>query len=234
LAQNNKSSDSDRKVQASAFAEQMSLCMLGTEGLKIGDEVQCEVQLVKDYGIIAKMVGVEGNVQTGFILNDHKFGQKYKSGQSLTCRVLDIDISKKIADLKEVETSKSHTQKDFKLDQTQKGIVELNKDGYIVVSLKSCRTTLGICLNNNFNQDQESLSAFEIGEQIEVIAVKKSKGGFFELVKVDKDAEAPKKSSQNSTSLAELKEGIKLNGQIKSIKQQCIYVQLPKSQNNLK
>jgi len=58
----------------------MSICMLGAEGLRIGDEVECEVQLVKDYGIIAKLNRVEGNVQTGFILNDHKLAQKYKPG----------------------------------------------------------------------------------------------------------------------------------------------------------
>jgi len=83
--------------------------------------------------------------------------------------------------------SKTGTKKEFKLDQRQKGIVELNKDGYLVVSLKASRAALGVCLNNNFNQDQDSQTNFEIGEEIEVIAIKKSKGGFFELIHVEKE-----------------------------------------------
>ena len=57
---------------------------------------------MKDYGIIAKIKAEEtSTVQTGFIMNDQKAHSKYKQGQSLRCRVLDIDPVKKIADLSE-------------------------------------------------------------------------------------------------------------------------------------
>lgn len=45
-------------------------------GLNLGQEIDANVQLVKDYGIIVKMEGE--NVQTGFIINDHKEGKKHK------------------------------------------------------------------------------------------------------------------------------------------------------------
>ena len=41
-------------------------------GVKLGQEIDAQVQLVKDYGIITQIEGE--NVQTGFIINDHKGG----------------------------------------------------------------------------------------------------------------------------------------------------------------
>lgn len=118
------------------------------------------MQLVKDYGIIGQISDCQGSeVQTGFILNDHKLKNKYKVGQKLTCKILDIDTSKKIADLKEVQEGTKEEQanhKKIKPDSKQKVIVELNKDGYLIVSLKSNRSILGICLTGNFNHDAEN------------------------------------------------------------------------------
>ena len=150
-------------------------------------QVKAEVQLVKDYGIIAQ-IKIEGasDFKTGFILNDHKLAQKYKPGQVISCRVLDIDATKKIVDLKEIDKV-TEASKEFKAGHKSKGIIELNKEGYLVVSLKSNRSVLGVCLNNNFNQDAVKES-FEIGEEIEVKANKKN-GHFFELVIVKKEAE---------------------------------------------
>lgn len=170
LAQANKSAETDKLYQAAAFAEQYKQSLSSIEGIKIGQQIEAEVQLVKDYGIIAQLSGVESSVKTGFILNDHKLNTKYKPGQILTCRVLDIDAVKKIADLKEIDSSKAPKSKEFKEGERSKAIVELNKEGYLVVALKGNRAALGICLNNNFNQDQETRETFEIGEEIEVKA----------------------------------------------------------------
>ena len=113
---------------------------------------------MKDYGIIAQITSETSGIQTGFILNDHKLSSKYKPGQSLKCRVLDIDYSKKIADLKELsdKTSgevviKASSKKAMKPEHKTKAIVELNKEGYLVVSVKSSRSTLGLCIHSNLN-----------------------------------------------------------------------------------
>jgi len=76
---------------------------LAGSGLKIGQAVEAQVQLVKDYGVIVQIAGESeaGGVQTGFIMNDQKSSHKYKQGQTLSCKVLDIDPVKKIADLSE-------------------------------------------------------------------------------------------------------------------------------------
>ena len=60
----------------------------------------------------------------------------------------------------------------FKAESKHKVIIELNKDGYLIVSFKNQRKSLGICLTSNFNQDQESSTDFQIGEEIDVIVSK--------------------------------------------------------------
>jgi predicted RNA-binding protein with RPS1 domain len=42
------------------------------------------------------------NVQSGFLMEHHKLSSKVKAGQKLRCRILDVDYSKKMADLKEL------------------------------------------------------------------------------------------------------------------------------------
>ena len=119
-------------------------------GVKLGQEIDAQVQLVKDYGIITQIEGE--NVQTGFIINDHKGGQgKYKQGQALKCVILDVDPLKKIADLSEKTFKKS--DKDIKVGSSCKAIVELNKDSYLICSLKNNRKKFGICIMQNFNMD---------------------------------------------------------------------------------
>jgi len=217
LVQAGKSSEADMQALTSAFAGQFARSI----AKPIGQEVQAEIQLVKDYGLIAQID--LGTYKTGFILNDHKLGTKYKQGQTLTCRVLDLDPAKQIADLKEIAKSSTKETK-VSAGQKLKGIVELNKVGYMIVSVKTNRATLGVCLNSNFNQDQDKADGLEIGEEIEVKAGQWNKaGGFYELTRIVK--EEPKKRTANTI---ELKEGTKFMGQIKSIKQQWLYVQLPK------
>jgi len=78
LTAQGKSADKDKIVQISSFAKQYSTG-IENSGLQIGSEIQAEVQLVKDYCIIAKLAK-NSSVQTGFIMNDQKSKQKYKQG----------------------------------------------------------------------------------------------------------------------------------------------------------
>jgi len=78
---------------------------------------------------------------------------------------------------------------------------------------------------SNFNADQDSNphSHLQIGDEIEVEVVKKNSHGFYELIPAA-SAESKKTSKREDV---ELKEGIRFNGQIKSIKHQCLYVSIP-------
>lgn len=103
LASRPASQRTDKEIQissfAKAFAESIHDCQL-----KIGQKVEAQIQLVKDYGIIAQIKSDDkAIIQTGFIVNDQRSSDSkaYKQGQLLKCRVLDIDPAKGIADLSE-------------------------------------------------------------------------------------------------------------------------------------
>ena len=145
-------------------------------------------------------------MQTGFIINDHKGGQgKYKQGQALKCVILDVDPLKKIADLSEKTFKKS--DKDIKVGSTCKAIVELNKDSYLICSLKNNRMKFGICIVQNFNMD-DHVDQAQIGEEIEVKVLSYSHK-LYQLIPSPKIVEKKKSPSNKSF---ELKEGIKFMG----------------------
>ena len=187
--------------------------------LKLGQLIKAEVQLVKDYGIITQIKSKDESIKTGFILNDHKLGQKYKPGQTVHCRVMDIDQVKKIADLKEVKADTADEDtKTFKEGAKVKAIVELNKEGYLVLALKNARHKLGICKHTFFNQDDSTKGDFLIGEELETkVHAFNETAGLFELVHLPKPA-------KKAGLIAQLKEGVKFTGVIRSIKAQCLYV----------
>jgi hypothetical protein len=63
--------------------------------------------------------------------------------------VLDVDPVKKIADLSEKTFKKS--EKEVKVGSSCKAIVELNKDSYVICSMKNNRRKFGICVMQNLN-----------------------------------------------------------------------------------
>lgn len=134
-------------MQIKAFCEQMgpSAC--------IGQTVKADVQLVKDYGVIVKISGND-ELATGFIINAQTSSKKFKPGHSIKCRVLDVDPTKKMADLSEkLGDVKEGKKKEAKVGDEHKAIVELNKDSFVVMSLKSDRSKIGFCILHNFNKD---------------------------------------------------------------------------------
>lgn len=109
---------------------------------------------MKDYGLIAQLDDCEDGL-TGFIVNEQKASvdKTYKAGKtSLDCIVLDIDNEKRIVDLSErlftveEESKVSKKSKDAIWGGYQKAVVELNKEKYLVVTLKSDRTRVAVCL----------------------------------------------------------------------------------------
>lgn len=84
LSQANKSAQNELMSQVGAFAQQYHQSLEQAAPLKVGEQVEAEVQLIKDYGLIVALK-LDSDVKTGFILNDHKLSQKYKPGQKLTC-----------------------------------------------------------------------------------------------------------------------------------------------------
>jgi hypothetical protein len=64
----------------------------------------------------------------------------------LQCLVLDIDPVKKIADLSEKIVTAKNKGQEVKVGQTQKAIVELNKESHLVLSMKNNRRAIGVCI----------------------------------------------------------------------------------------
>lgn len=131
----------------------------------------------------------------------------------IKCIVIDVDPSKRIADLSEKLVSVKSKSEKVKVGSTCKAIVELNKDSYLIASLKNNRKSIGICMMNNFNMDDLNLDNSNIGDEIEVQVVANSEQGL-QLIPAVKAGESKKKSSIKF----ELKEGIRFAGLIKSIK----------------
>ena len=108
-----------------------------------------------------------------------------------------------------------------------KAVVELNKESYLILSIKSNRSKIGFCTFSNFNSDQASNphSHLQIGDELEVEVVKKNSHGFYELIP------APSTETKKTTKRenVELTEGIRFNGKIMSIKHQCLYISIASS-----
>lgn len=132
-------SQKDKEVQISALCEQYVTSSL------IGDVVETEVQLVKDYGVIVKILDQE-EVTTGFIINTQTTSKKIKPGQKIRCRVLDVDPVKKMADLSEKLGEVKTSKRDVKVGEEYKAIVELNKESFVIVSLKPDKSKIGFCI----------------------------------------------------------------------------------------
>ena len=126
----------------------------------------------------------------------------------MQCIVLDVDPSKRIADLSEklttVKTKSAKPQVNF----IQKAIVELNKDQYLIVSMKSSRKTLGICMANNFNNDSLSPESLSIGDEIEVLVTDNS-SNLLQLIQSVKKEAKKSADSKRGAEAVELIEGIR-------------------------
>ena len=151
---------------------------------------------------------------------------KYKVGQSLTCRVLDVDKSKNIVDLKEVSSDEKAPKKSVELKVSAKkavnATVELDKDDYMVLSVKNA---LGVCLGHGFNRDT-ARSEEKVGESVTVHVTgysESSKLYCFARVPENED-KGDKVSKKVSLDLAP---GIKFSGSVKSVKSHSIFIQLP-------
>ena len=150
--------------------------------LKIGQKISATVQLVKDYGLILdiKSQGDAADRMTGFIVNDQKkkADKVYKAGETeVEAIVLDIDFEKKIVELSERLVSSAALGEETKQAKKikgdaqayQKAVVELNKEQYLVVSLKSDRSKVGVCILHGLSaESQSAYTSYSIGDEIDV------------------------------------------------------------------
>lgn len=193
-----------------------------------------KVQLVKDYGLILEIVDSE---MTGFIVNEQKrkADKTYKVGDTLKeCVILDIDFEKRIVDLSErLSTSgdqeESKTAKKAKKgDQSfQKAVVELNKEKYLVVSLKSDRSQVGVCILHGLSPESESAySRYSIGDEIDVKIFAGKKGGRFVLTQTKLQNVSSGAGQGGMLGQNTLEEGSRVTGTLKSIKGMCAFIQV--------
>lgn len=176
-------SQKDKEVQISALCEQYVTSSL------IGNVVEAEVQLVKDYGVIVKILDQE-EVTTGFIINAQITSKKIKPGHKMRCRVLDVDPVKKMADLSEKLGEVKTSKRDVKVGEEFKAVVELNKESFVIVSLKSDKSKIGFCILQNFNRDDIDDKNPQIGDELEVKVTGK-RNGIIEFIPAPKKVKKP-------------------------------------------
>lgn len=193
--------------------------------IKIGQRVKAKVQLVKDYGLIAAILGHDG--VTGFVVNEQKqSGKQYKVGQEIDCIVLDIDTGKMIADLSErLADPSAKAPKDLSTDKPHKAIVELNKEQYLIVTFKKARGQVGVCIPNDFTQvnKTEIYAKYQVGSELTVNIVK---GGSGFVLAIPAEQTQSEKKSGAGVKNSSLEEGSLVSGPLRSIKGNCLFIQV--------
>ena len=76
------------------------------------------------------------------------------------------------------------SNKEVKIGGQSKAIVELNKDNYLITTLKNDRSKICLCVMSNFNRDDAKNPGqdLQIGDEVEVKVVGKSELGLYNLV----------------------------------------------------
>lgn len=101
-------------------------------------------------------------------MNHQSTTRKHKEGAQVISIVLDVDTDKNIIDLSErlVEVPKSKSLP----TGTQKAIVELSKDNYLISTLKNFRDIICLTVMHSLNQSNtdEVYSKYSVGDEIEV------------------------------------------------------------------
>jgi predicted RNA-binding protein (virulence factor B family) len=136
--------------------------------------------------------------------------------------VLDIDTSKMIVDLSE-RLAESKASKDFDLKAAQKAIVELNKEQYLIVTFKKARHQVGVCIPNDFTQvnKTELYAKYKVGSEVNVRIIKSEETDGFILTLPVEEQTLVKPSKNDS-----FDEGSLISGPVRSIKGNCLFVQV--------
>jgi hypothetical protein len=135
------------------------------------------------------------------------------------CRVLDIDPVKKMADLSEKLGVVRNSDKEVKEGTKVRVLVELNKEGYLVVTLKNNRSVVGVCIPHNFNQDSE-VKNYQIGEELEGVVEEYGE----KVVSIGLVVE--KEERREVVNKEEMKEGNRVVGILRKIKQDVMYLEI--------
>lgn len=177
---------------------------------------------------------------TGFIVNQQKkkIDKLYKAGETIVDSIiLDIDYEKKIVELSErlvgQEESKqaNASKKAPGKTEFQKAVVELNKEQYLVVTLKSDRTKVGVCILHSLSADSTSLyQNYGIGDEIDVKVtsskLNKDRDGLFVLTCPRPQKTQVTISGSMSGINNTLEEGEKVVGTLRSIKGMSAFIQV--------
>jgi len=122
-------------------------------------------------------------------------------------------------------TTAASAEKQKKLKENQKAIVEMNNEKYLVVTLKSDRSRIGVCILQNFNTTDiiAQYQRYKFGDEIEVRLIEDSsrnEGDFLLMT--------PKQALKvaHVGGPVSLEEGARVNGTLKSIKGQCAFIQV--------
>ena len=194
------------------------------ETYKIGNYVKVKIDMIKEYGIIVKLKErLAGLLIRSNLLNDY---EDYKVGQTLICRILDVDYEKSIIDLCEENVSEEKFESKYKdaLDYNKNKILKyklyklkkdvigatilLVKDTYLVAKLNKYPKVIAIVQCKKFNDTFESHQQFN---KHSAIKFKPVNATFFDPENMNIEGVEKLKKS-NSVLLGAIYTGVKAEG----------------------
>jgi rRNA biogenesis protein RRP5 len=205
------------------------------EKFEIGSSVVGTVDQVMPMGVAISL----GSKVTGLLPSNSNL----KKGDQVTCQVIDIDIVTRIVDLKLLHDDDQIHQDSQEMDEVMEnakkvdGVVELVKDDYITVSMKSFHG-IGFCLNRPVNAAKSNVHRYKVGQSIAVHVVNKiqCESGVIrylleptlQVVKKSADTKRMLKNpiDTNFATLEDFTLGAKVRGKVQSVKETQVNIRL--------
>ncbi|KAJ3056513.1 Protein RRP5 [Rhizophlyctis rosea] len=142
---------------------------------EIGAVVKGKVTKVLPYGTIVELSeGVSGLITKGAAKTEVKIGEEVK------CKVLDVDVEKKIVDLMVVREGMETTlangdqkvldkfKKAQEKSSNMEGVVEVVKEAYSILTVASNSHAVAYVLSTNINSTGTAFTKFKVGQTVQV------------------------------------------------------------------
>ncbi|KMZ61801.1 30S ribosomal protein S1 [Zostera marina] len=161
-----------------------SLQTSGAKLFRIGQLVEVEVQVEKEYGVVFSIKGHDNVV--GFATQYHLCGKNLETGSFLKAVVIDISEGEGLVDLSlkpellgsviekgaKKSSAKKKRQRDcdvnLELHKTVNAVIESVKENYLVLSIPECNNAIGFASIFDYNTQKLPLKSFVEGQCVSV------------------------------------------------------------------
>jgi rRNA biogenesis protein RRP5 len=113
---------------------------------------------------------------TGLVLGQEKV---VEMGQQISCKVIDIDISSRIVDLKiveegemELDVSREAVDQVITSQTTVEGVIENTKEAYSIIKVPSLGNLIAFCASRSLNSFLNAPPRYKTGQKVNVTLVK--------------------------------------------------------------